>query len=102
MLNPQMNKTAFHRQAKKEFRALAVAAGITDYDLRTNLGGPAVLGETTLHSDTVYVQTSESMGIMVRSVKHRKDYTGGVNHFIKYGDTPALVSLVKKLSRQYI
>ena len=104
MLNPQMDKQAFHRHAKKYFKVLAVNAGIAaaDYDLRTNLGGPAVLGETTLHSDSVYVQTTESMGIMVRSCRGRKDYTGGRNHFVKYGDFDGLISLVKKLSSQYI
>lgn len=101
-LNTTLPKDTFHLTARKAFRELAKAANITDFDLRTNKAGIAVLGETTLHSESVYVQTSQSMGIMVRSVKNKKDYTGGVNHFCPYGMPERLLELVKKLSTKYI
>lgn len=96
------NKDTFHLRARKMMRQLAMEAGMTGYDLRTNKAGPAVLGETTLHSCTVYVQTTERMGIMVRSVKGLKDYTGGRNHFVQYGDPEGLLKTVKTLSEVYV
>ena len=46
-------KDAFHALARKQFKALAAELGLQkgEYDLRTNKAGPAVLGETTLHTD---------------------------------------------------
>lgn len=99
-LNASLPKELFHKHAKKAFKELAVAVGITDYDLRTNKGGTAVLGETTLHSDSIYIQTSESMGIMVRTCKGKKDYCGGSNNFIPYGQPEKLIQLVKYLLKK--
>src|SRR3546814_14054234 len=56
------------------------------FDLRSNQGGIAVSGEITLHHEHVYVQvcqpaTGADSGILIRSCKGRRDYTGGPNNF---------------------
>lgn len=79
-------KNMFHGEGKLFLKRLAkelnLAAGT--YDIRSNIGGMAVSGEVTLHSDTLYVQLSEScmargVSVLFRSCKHRGDYTGGQN-----------------------
>lgn len=98
-------KVAFHQNAKKALRALAKELGLSAgaFDLRSNMGGVAVSGEITLHSDTLYVQASQSamgneMGLLIRSCKGRKDYTGGHNTFAPLNllnDAPALATLIR-------
>jgi hypothetical protein len=86
---------AYNARAKSDFlrmsRQLAIIManrlGLNEdqYDVRTNKGGIAVSGEVTLHTDTHYIQFSQSgQGILVRTCKDRKDYTGGRNHYVKY------------------
>lgn len=88
----ETNKTAFHRESKKVLKALAGALGLQkeQFDLRSNMGGIAVSGEITLHSDSLYVQFSQSvMGndrFMWRTCKGRKDYTGGSNQWMRWED----------------
>jgi len=84
-------KRKFHSDAEKVLRALAVKLGYQkgDFDLRHNQGGIAVSGEITLHSDTLYIQFSQSsmgpdFGFMWRSCKGRTDYTGGPNRWMKW------------------
>jgi hypothetical protein len=63
----------------------------------------AVSGEITLHHDRVYIQvcqpaTGHDSGILIRSCKGRKDYTGGRNHFaplLLLDDIPALAGRVR-------
>jgi len=114
-------KKRFHREAKKLLRIVAKTMGLStkDYDLRSNVGGPAVSGEITLHTDNVYVQVSQSyMGngknILVRACDGRKDYTGKVNHwapvtalsdihqFIGYMNTPPAKSRLFRLKATQI
>jgi hypothetical protein len=59
------------------------------FDIRVNLAGPAVSGDITLHSDTLYVQFSQSCiarshGFYYRSCKGRKDYMGGTNRWMQW------------------
>ena len=79
-------KEAFHRKYKSKLRAIAKALGLTvgTFDVRSNKGGPAVLGEVVLHSDTLYVSVGglDATRVMFRGCKGRKDYTGGVNRWI--------------------
>ena len=77
-----------HCAARAALRKLAGDLGLSqgDYDIRTNKGGMAVSGETTLHTDRLYVQiggsfTSGGMRIMFRTCKGRRDYCGGSNHY---------------------
>lgn len=81
-------KKKYHSIARRKLRKLANLLGLTakDYRLDTNRGGIAVCGETTLHTDTLYVQVSQScMGrgneILFRKCNGRKDYGGARNHF---------------------
>jgi hypothetical protein len=81
-------KRKWHNRARRQLKAVAVALGLPEgsYDLRSNKAGPAVSGEVTLHGENIYVQASQSVmgerhGILIRTVKGRKDYTGGINHF---------------------
>lgn len=79
-------KALMHREGRKLLKAIVKEVGIPEgtYDIRSNQGGIAVSGEVTLHSDTLYVQLSEScmqpgVSILFRSCKGRKDYSGGMN-----------------------
>ncbi len=76
-------KRLFHSRARSQLRRLASALGLQpgSYDLRSNQGGIAVSGEITLHSERLYVQAAQSVGILFRTCKGRKDYVGGPNNF---------------------
>lgn len=81
-------KRQFHRHARAKLKALAKELKFSpvSHNIRSNLGGPAVSGEITLHADTVYVQvcqpaTGADSGILIRTCEGRRDYTGGRNHF---------------------
>ncbi len=81
------DKVKFHKESKKLLKAIADILNITDYDLRSNMAGPAVSGEITLHSDNLYLQLScngfnGETSILYRSCNGKKDYTGGQNNFI--------------------
>lgn len=98
------HKTLFHQQAKVILRRLATALSLTKagYDLRSNLAGPAVLGEVTLHTDRLYIQLSETSlgpdrGFMWRTCQGRKDYTGGANQWAKWEELEDLATLAAKM-----
>jgi hypothetical protein len=81
-------KRAFHSTRRRRLKALAAALAFEpgSFDLRSNLGGIAVSGEVTLHHNGIYVQicqpaTGWDSGILIRTCKGRKDYTGSRNHF---------------------
>jgi hypothetical protein len=80
-------KKAFHKDGKKFLRQLAAQLALRpgSIEIRSNVGGIAVSGEVTLHSERLYVQLSESMGpgvqILYRYCEGLKDYTGGTNNW---------------------
>jgi hypothetical protein len=81
-------KRAFHNHARRWLKQLADALGLTpqSYVLRSNVGGIAVSGEATLHTDHLYVQacqpaTGHESGTLFRTCQGRKDYHGGPNNF---------------------
>lgn len=85
------SKAKFHADGKKFLKALAAEIGVTGKcDIRSNLGGGAVLGEVTLHADSIYIQLFEfgqpGVRIMYRSCEGRKDYTGGNNMYVDLTD----------------
>lgn len=87
----EVAKQRFHFQSARILCQLAEKLGIQedDYDLRHNMGGIAVSGEITLHSDRLYVQFSQSSlgveyGFLWRTCKSRKDYVGGGNNWMKW------------------
>lgn len=98
-------KSRFHSNARARLRRLTVELGLPagSYDLRSNQGGIAVSGEITLHHEHVYVQVSQSamgsdMGVLIRTCRGRRDYTGGLNNFVSLAlldDVPALAARVR-------
>ena len=101
-------KRRFHSTARARLRQLAVALRLPagSYDLRSNQGGIAVSGEITLHHEAVYVQVSQSamggdIGVLIRSCRGRRDYTGGANNFAPprlLDDIPALAEQVRRIA----
>lgn len=80
-------KAKFHKAAKEQLQLLgdALALDRCNYDLRSTPAGIAVSGEITLHHDNIYIQVSQAFfggGILFRTCKGRKDYTGGHNNWI--------------------
>ncbi|WOB06491.1 hypothetical protein [Piscinibacter gummiphilus] len=82
-------KRALHAKGKVWLHKLACDLGLdtSEYDVRNNLGGIAVSGEVTLHSDTLYVQLSEhcfggraGVSVLYRTCSGRKDYCGHQNN----------------------
>jgi hypothetical protein len=98
-------KADFHKGADHWLRKLAKALGYKkgDFDLRHNQGGIAVSGEITLHSDTLYVQFYQSSvggpcRFLWRTVKGRKDYTGGQNQWGSYEELANLERMAEKMT----
>ena len=100
-INLATSPVAYNESAKREFLRvakqmaihLAARLGLNEdqYEVRVNKGGVAVSGEVTLHTDTRYIQFTQSSGILkdgflVRSCKGRKDYVGGRNHWVAWED----------------
>jgi hypothetical protein len=82
-------KRRFHTTARARLRKLAAELQLPagSFDLRSNQGGIAVSGEITLHHERFYVQISQpairaDTGILIRTCRGRRDYTGGANHFV--------------------
>ena len=104
----QKDKETFHKLGKKVMQQIADDLGLSkgSYDISNNKAGPAILGEVTLHTDSLYIQTTFCSGLrfLVRSCKGRKDYCGGTNLYYpieflndKY---PDLLSSFKSISKQ--
>jgi len=101
----ESRKKSFHRAAHKQLKALADYCGWppSAYDLRSNMAGIAVSGEITLHHEQVYISVSQvrfggECGILIRSCKGRKDYSGGLNHFARLD----LLDNIPQLAEQVI
>jgi len=81
-------KVNAHRLAREVLKKLArdyLMLPVQEYSIRSNMGGPAVSGEVTLHANTLYLQIGQSMSpgacILYRRCNGMKDYSGGRNHF---------------------
>ena len=98
-----VSKKEFTRIRKKWMNQLIQIMGLekADYDLRYNAGGPAVMGEVTLHTDKVYVQLLDSQcgPIMFRTVTGRKDYSGGANHWGDFAEVEDIEKFARNLKR---
>ncbi len=82
-------KRRFHSIARSRLKKLAteLALPVGTYDICSNKAGIAVSGEITLHHEQVYLQVGQfglgsGHGILIRTCKGRKDYTGGPNHVV--------------------
>lgn len=75
-------KTLAHSRARRLLKLIGNLLG-EEARISTNMGGPAVYGESIYHSNKLYIQLGES-GVLYRTVKHDRDYTGGPNRWIKY------------------
>lgn len=105
-------KKKFHQVAKRQLKALAKAMGFEagTFDIRSNMGGPAVSGEVTLHHNHVYIQASnpgtrQENGLLIRTCKDRSDYHGGQNHFaplvwLDEANRPKLTKLITQVMEQ--
>ena len=101
----EQQKRRFHSMARARLRQLATELEFPPdtFDLRNNKAGIAVSGEITLHHERVYVQvcqpaTGQDTGILIRTCRGRRDYTGGRNHFAPLSlldDIPALARRVR-------
>ena len=94
------DKEKMHKAARSFLRALAKELELPDYSIRTNLGGIAVSGESTLHAERIYIQIFQSwnsgyLSILIRECNGLKDYVGGVNHYHSFHiqDYEALMTL---------
>lgn len=106
------HKKTFHATARARLRRLAVELALPagSYDLRSNQGGIAVSGEITLHHEGVYIQVSQSamgsgMGVLIRTCRGRRDYTGGINNFAALtmlDDLPALAARVRFIAPEVV
>ncbi len=103
-------KRRFHTTARTRLRQLATALRLRacSFDLRSNKGGVAVSGEVTLHQERVYIQVSQpafggeaSGGVLIRTCRGRRDYVGGLNHFVSLtmlDDIDALSDRVRRIA----
>src|SRR5574340_539289 len=94
----------YNEQAKNRFLSLAktylleVAGYLGESDcVRVNCGGIAVSGEAMLHTDTVYVCMLGGKEFYYRDCKGRKDYSGGVNRWMRWADLPAPAEFARML-----
>ena len=93
---------SYNAERKEEYRRLSMrllrevrkllGGSAETIDVRFNPGGIAVCGDATLHADNAYIQISagsfmfgaDSLGILVRAVNSRKDYTGAGNRYFTF------------------
>ena len=97
-------KKLFHSEARRGLRNLADSLGYarTDYDLHSNLAGPAVSGEVTLHSDEIHVQAScdsGGLGIRYRRCRGRRDQIGERNYFADLRELTNPGALAQRICR---
>lgn len=104
----EQQKRRFHSTARSRLKKLAAALELPpgSYEVRSNKAGIAISGEITLHHDRLYVQVgqfamSSGHGILIRTCKGRKDFTGGLNHFLPLAnldDIPALAAAIHAIT----
>jgi hypothetical protein len=104
----EQQKRRFHTTARSRLKKLATELSLApgSFEIRSNKAGVAVSGEVTLHHDRAYIQVgqfglSSGHGILIRTCKGRKDYTGGPNHFVALtmlDDIPVLAAAVRAIT----
>ena len=83
-------KTIFHNEGHRLLGQLARALGLGDhdFDLRSEIAGPAASGAVVLHGENIYVAVTQDRGrtVVYRSCKGRHDVQGGPSHFAEAED----------------
>ncbi len=99
----EQSKKEFTRIRRKWMNQLIQIMGLEKgtYDLRFNAGGPAVMGEVTLHTDEIYIQLLDSQcgPIMFRTVTGRKDYRGGSNRWGDFAEVENIEGFARSVKR---
>ena len=96
-------KRAFHKLAKAVMQALASALELPEgtYSIRYNPGGIAVRGETSLHSDDLYVMFSQTPTVptefMWRTCNGRADYSGDTNRWTQWSRLRDIEAVAKMM-----
>ena len=96
-------KQSFGRMGKKAFKELAEYLGLKDYDVAFNPAGPAVSGDLRLMGmfapeKGIYISMNKDgmqSGILYRSIKHMKDFSGGSNNYFPEGVVLTIKSKVE-------
>ena len=100
-------KQAFKTLGKKAFKELAAYLGLTQVDVHFNPGGPAVSGDLILMGmftpdKGVYISLNKDgmrSGVLYRSIKNMKDYSGGSNNYFPEGDLNHPEEIKEKVDR---
>lgn len=100
------NRKVFERASKKALKEIGKALGLNPIDVHYNRAGIACSGEATLmgmwsENEGLYFTLDKNLGrpsLMFRSIKHMKDYTGGINRWLHVDDLLDLETLLKTLS----
>jgi hypothetical protein len=101
-------KERWHRLARRVAKALAERMDLqkNQYSIRYLRGGPAVSGDTILHSERLYVNFSVCHcgrdHFMYRSCKGQQDYTGGTNRWMKWDELLDLDRAAAKLFDAFV
>jgi hypothetical protein len=100
-------KKTFKTLGKKTFKELAEYLGLKEFDVHFNPGGPAVSGDLILMgmftSDKgIYISLNKDgmrSGILYRTIKNMKDYTGGNNNYFEEGELNHPEEIKEKITR---
>ena len=82
----EADKKIFHAECKKVLKVLAKKMDLktSEFKVSSNKAGIACSGQITLHTDSVYISVSQSMGkpnALYRSCEGITDYSGGSNNY---------------------
>jgi len=103
----EATKEEFIKLCRAYLKMIVAELGLTkeQYEIRVNRSGVAGSGDITLHSDTLYVQLSQSCCyrsmFMYRSCKGQRDCIGGTNQWMEWKkllDISSVVDTFKKTS----
>ena len=98
-------KNEYKKLGRRILKYIAEKMALTpdQYDIRWNPGGIACSGDSTLHTDKVYVALHDNCGsgwFYWRTVKGRRDFTGGPNQIVRWDDfcePEGMVNLIRVL-----
>ena len=76
-----VDKDSFHKLGKKFLKTVAKQLSLPNFDVRSNKGGDAIVGEVILHTPSFYVNIGTNFSY-ARACQGMKDYSGGVNNTI--------------------